>query len=83
MLDRKACMKIQLRAATEVVLGTIGFIVAINLINVGAEYLLENYGFKGLLLALGTFVMLLFMNLIYQIRVSQLKFEEKQKVDQK
>ena len=84
MLDRKVCMKIQTRAGLEVVAGTAGLVVALILFNAGLEYVLETYGLKGMLIGLGIAVMLLFMNLVYKIRVSQLKFEEnwKKTVDQ-
>ena len=69
-------MKIRLRAAIEVVVGSIGLILAIVLFNAGVDYILENYGIKGFLLSVAAFVMLLFMNLAYQIRVSQLKYQD-------
>ena len=77
-------MKIQLRAALEVVVGTFGLVCVAVLANSGLEYILENYGAMGLLVGVGIVVMLLFMNIVYQIRVSQLKYLEtlNMKVDQ-
>lgn len=75
-------MKIQVRAGIEVVVGTIAMIATAVLVESGLSYVLENYGAKGLLAGLGVIVTLLFMNIVYQIRVSQLKFEESRKVDQ-
>jgi len=84
MLDRKAFMKIQIRAALEVVAGTLLLAVCCYLISVGLDALLTAYGFQGVLIGLGVVILGLFMNLVYQIRVGQLKFEEnwKKTVDQ-
>ena len=84
MLDRKVCMKIQYRAALEVVAGTVFVFGAAVLASLGLDVLLEAYGYKGVMTLLAIVVVGAFMNMIYQIRVSQLKYAEKlkQAVDQ-
>ena len=67
-------MKIQHRAALEVIAGTIAVIGVIALVQFGLEALLEAYGLRGALILVGCVVGGFFMNLIYQIRVSQLKY---------
>jgi len=75
-------MNIRLRAGVEVLLGTVGFIVVAVLVSTGLDYIMENYGPQAIIAGLGVVVLGIFMNLVYQIRVSQLKFEQNTKVDQ-
>ena len=72
-------MNIRLRAGIEVVLAAVGLVVFVALISAGLDFLLENYGAKSIILALGILVGGTLLNMVYQIRVSQLKFQESQK----
>ena len=67
-------MKIQHRAALEVIVGTVAAIGIAMLVSIGLDALLEAYGLRGVLILMGVVAGGLFMNLIYQIRVSQLKY---------
>ena len=72
-------MNIRIRAALEVAAGTVAFFGIAYLIQSGLEALLAAYGMNGVLILLGVAVVGFFMNLVYQIRVSQLKYTEKLK----
>ena len=72
-------MNIRIRAALEVAAGTVAFFGVAYLVQFGLEALLTAYGMNGVLILLGVAVIGFFMNLVYQIRVSQLKYTEKLK----
>ena len=69
-------MKIQHRAALEVVAGTVLVFAVGALVSIGLDALMEMFGMKGILILMGVAGAGIFMNLIYQIRVSQLKYTE-------
>jgi hypothetical protein len=72
-------MNIRLRAGVEVLVGTVGLIFLIVLANAGLDLLIANYGIQSIAY-LGIVVLLgIFMNLVYQVRLSQLKYTEKLK----
>lgn len=75
-------MNIRLRAGIEVLLGAVGLVFVAILMSTGLDYLLENYGPKSILVIGGVLLGGALLNILYQIRVSQLKFEASQKVDQ-
>ena len=76
-------MNIRVRAAGEVALSVVGIIVISTLVSVGLDVVLAKFGLQAILIGLGAIVACYMLYLAYQVRVSQLEFDEKYKVDSK
>jgi len=70
-------MNIRLRAGVEVLLGTVGIIGISVLASAGLDLLMSKYGAQSLAYLGGIVVLGIFMNLVYQVRLSQLQYAEK------
>ncbi len=69
-------MNIRLRAGVEVLLGTVGIIGISVLASAGLDLLMSKYGAQALAYLGGVVVLGIFMNLVYQVRLSQLEYKE-------
>lgn len=76
-------MNIRVRAAGEVALSVIGIIVGSVLVAAGLDAVMARYGIDAILFGIGAGIAGYLMYLAWQVRVSQLEFAEKYKVDQK